>query len=465
VSLYDKIKRMGAWRTGRQITYLIIFIMLVGLPAGLYVYFKTPAPSCSDKIQNQDEFGIDCGGSCARVCAEEVASLVTFWQKSFFVRDGFYDLAALIENPNSSFTATSFSYTWSVYDKNNRLINTVAGKSFANAREKFIIFEPQVSIGGSVPAHAFIEIKDTVWERVANVEKPRILVEDEELSLTGAPKLTAILSNDTPETLGHVEAVATIFNEENNIIGVSRTIVSNLMGDVPQKVFFTWPKEFTEEPRICLKPVEVMLVFDRSGSMNDDEGASPEPITSAQNAAKLFINQLGSRDKVGLVSFARDASDPIDAPLSSTLEDVKRAVSDIHVRPEDEKGFTNLGGGLRAAGEELARSIREDSTRKIIVALTDGKANYPSTPGGEAYAKSEADTIRKNGVEIYAIGLGDKVNEPFLKDSIASRKENYFFSATREELADVYARVARDVCPNRVYLTHIFVRVLDEASR
>ena len=46
------------------------------------------------------------------------------------------------------------------------------------------------------------------------------------------------------------------------------------------------------------KPVDVMIVFDRSGSM---EGT---PLAEAKDAASAFLNQLTEDDRVGLVSYS-----------------------------------------------------------------------------------------------------------------------------------------------------------------
>src|SRR3989344_1757409 len=212
---------MSAWRLERQIIYSVIFGAIIFGPLFGYLYLKTPDPTCFDGKKNQDEFDIDCGGSCAKVCEVEVASFVVDWQRAFLVREGVYDIAAFIENPNSFFSARKFSYTFSVYDRDDKLITTVSGRSFANARERFIVFEPQVRTGSAIPQKVFIEIKNIEWERVTGVEKPRLLVKDESLTLEGRPKMTATIINEAPERLPQVEAVATIFNEEDNVIGVS----------------------------------------------------------------------------------------------------------------------------------------------------------------------------------------------------------------------------------------------------
>lgn len=79
------------------------------------------------------------------------------------------------------------------------------------------------------------------------------------------------------------------------------------------------------DPSTVRRPLDVMLVLDRSGSMDDAGGSPPEPITSAKNAAKLLVDTLDpAQDQVGLVSYATTAS--LDRTLTSNLAAVKTAI-------------------------------------------------------------------------------------------------------------------------------------------
>src|SRR5439155_7984571 len=78
-------------------------------------------------------------------------------------------------------------------------------------------------------------------------------------------------------------------------------------------------------PEISTPPVappttrDVMLVFDRSGSMSL-AGASGRPkIDEARDAASLFVQLVrsGTGNRVGLVSFSTTATSPVDHALSN----------------------------------------------------------------------------------------------------------------------------------------------------
>jgi Mg-chelatase subunit ChlD len=448
---------MSLWRIKRQLLYLLLFILVIVAPITAYIILEKPAPSCFDGKKNQGEFGVDCGGSCAGVCESEVADLIVEWQRIFQSRPGEYYLAAFVENPNIDFTASHFDYIFEVYDRDNNLILTKKGISYSNPRGRFIIFEPKITFDGGAPEKVFLEIENIKWERSLNYMQPQISVRNEKLAISQTPKLTAILINEDSKDFEGLEISAVVFNEEDNVIAVSRTIINSLPRDKPEGIFFVWPAIFKEEPRICLNPVEAMLVFDRSGSMNDDNINPPQPLTDAQNAAKTFINQMSSRDKIGLVSFATEATFPVDQSLTTDRQAVKRAVGDIEIFPEEERGSTNLGDGIEKGLEELEKSINKEMSKEVLIVLTDGKANVPVVPGGEEYAIEKTKVAKSLGHEIYTIGLGESVNQGFLR-GMASTPEHYFFSATSKELNNIYNQIAQDVCPERIYLTGIFVR-------
>ncbi|KKU42980.1 MAG: hypothetical protein UX56_C0001G0015 [Candidatus Azambacteria bacterium GW2011_GWD2_46_48] len=76
-------------RTQKQVIIAIFFLgILFFIGGGFYFAFRSPA-SCFDKIQNQGEEDIDCGGPCATACEEkELKPLEIFFQRKFLRRGG-----------------------------------------------------------------------------------------------------------------------------------------------------------------------------------------------------------------------------------------------------------------------------------------------------------------------------------------------------------------------------------------
>lgn len=74
------------------------------------------------------------------------------------------------------------------------------------------------------------------------------------------------------------------------------------------------PLQYEAEGETCKVPVDVVLALDRSSSM---QGEGPDaPLELAKNAAQEFVGRLALRDHVGYISFATDASNPMDQRLT-----------------------------------------------------------------------------------------------------------------------------------------------------
>lgn len=238
--------------------------------------------------------------------------------------------------------------------------------------------------------------------------------------------------------------------------------------------------------------VDAMLVLDRSGSMDDDgdgctlpdydnqtacESAGgvwgPQPITSAKEAAKAFVDILedysveGVSHQVGLVSYSTSVTEP-DEGLTTNYQGVRDAIDGMWAN-----GYTGIGDAIAVAAGELQSNGRENSV-KAIVLLSDGKANvapdppydcpsYPCYDAGEQYAEDMADDAcadTPGGINFFTVALGDSADKDLMKyiarydESKADACEPwngkepgetpdfYQESPSSEELEDKFRRIA-----------------------
>jgi len=185
----------------------------------------------------------------------------------------------------------------------------------------------------------------------------------------------------------------------------------------------------------CTGKADGMLVLDRSGSIDSGE------LAILKAAAISFVNSLAlSPDgvHVGQTSFANSPS--LDQHLTDSLVDAVSAISAL-----SSGGFTNLSGGITTATAELANSgdghDREDSeSPDFMIIITDGRPNTPGTP--EADAVVAADSARAAGIEVFVVGVGDDVDENYLRTQIADDNAHYFSALKFTDLSAVLKDIA-----------------------
>jgi hypothetical protein len=148
---------------------------------------------------------------------------------------------------------------------------------------------------------------------------------------------------------------------------------------------------------------DVMLVFDRSGSMSMDDGTGRKKIEAARDAVSLFVQlvRAGTGNRDGLVSFSTSASSPVDFGIAAVTAGSKNTLvgpppfSSGKVGSLTPGGATTIGGGLQAARGQFPAP---GANPRAILLLTDGLQNT-----APMVADVEGSLA---GIDVHAIGFG-----------------------------------------------------------
>lgn len=240
---------MSSWSQRRKTFYFLIFTgFLFGfiiLPA--YLIFYKP-PTCDDGKQNGDEKGIDCGGSCVKLCRSQYLDPNIIWTRAIKVKSGIYNIIAYIENPNIDAGVDFISYNFKIKDKDGVLIYEKKGDTFIPPNKFFAVFEDRISMGEKIPTKILFEFTGgTVWKKQENKEAGITVLKKTISYENYLPRVDAVLENHTLESIFKIEVVAIVYDKYDNAVGFSRTFIDKLEKRESQSITFTWPEPLVSD--------------------------------------------------------------------------------------------------------------------------------------------------------------------------------------------------------------------------
>jgi hypothetical protein len=241
-----------SWAAGRRFIILLI-VGIVGAAfvatVGIATFYK--APSCSDNKQNQDETGIDCGGSCAYLCTEQKQPPTVLFTKAIKNGEGRVDVIAKVENKNADAAAKNVRYRITLYGSDQSLIQEITGTLDLPPGASIPIFVPNIPSGKQTVVNTFLDIEKSSLQWFSMSSDTRIvptISNVKQIGTTSAPRIEAILTNASASILSNVKAIVIVHNDKGDVIASSSTIILTIPAQGQAAATFTWNSEFTEVP-------------------------------------------------------------------------------------------------------------------------------------------------------------------------------------------------------------------------
>ena len=138
------------------------------------------------------------------------------------------------------------------------------------------------------------------------------------------------------------------------------------------------------------KGIDIMVALDVSNSMLAQD-IKPSRLERSRQALSKLIDKLDN-DRIGIVVFAGDAY--VQLPITTDHSAAKMFLSTIDTKAVPTQG-TSIGAAIKLA----EKSFDNDKHSQAIVVITDGENH-------EDGAIEAAGNAAKNGIHVYAIGMG-----------------------------------------------------------
>lgn len=210
-----------------------------------------------------------------------------------------------------------------------------------------------------------------------------------------------------------------------------------------------------------------VIAIDASGSMLADD-FQPNRLSAAKEASIIFLSQLKTKTKVGVISFSGIAY--VENRMTESFSDVKTSINEIEIKSVH---GTALGEALKGSANMLLNEQKASS----IILLTDGRENVAS----ETELEKVINYVKENHIVVNTIGIGtvaggvlpetgmvSTLDEDTLKNIAEETGGKYFRVEDRQQMEEAFSNIIEtgvDNIPIRLkgpLLTIVFLLLIVE---
>ncbi len=254
---------MNNWGTKRRNFIVTVVLTAVIIFIGISGYtFLYQEPTCFDGIQNRDESGVDCGGSCKLICPDQSIDPLVKWNRFFEVAPGVYNAVAYLENQNTDAGTERLEYKFTLYDDIGVILNERTGYTKIWPREVTPIFEGALvtdQVRATRMTFELTNLDTLVWEVVNPKDSIINIINQKITNIESSPRISATVKNTSYSDVPDLKLVALLYNSEGNAVGASSTFIEYLKENQETNILFSWPQGFNGE----VARFEIFSIYDQ----------------------------------------------------------------------------------------------------------------------------------------------------------------------------------------------------------
>lgn len=163
------------------------------------------------------------------------------------------------------------------------------------------------------------------------------------------------------------------------------------------------------------------------------------------NFAAQLANQLlalNAESRMGVIDFSAVANEAIQP--SNDQKFLEKELGNLKNRYQN--GITRTELALKKASE-IFLQINRASAKKLLIIVTDGRTTPLNNMQGVELLQEPVGNLKKEGVHIMAVGVGDLINNDELNFMATDpNKENVFHIDDYDKLVNIADTISKAVC-------------------
>jgi hypothetical protein len=235
------------WALRRRLVYSVLLFLALATPVFYSTFhFFYQAPTCTDGVQNGEEAGVDCGGSCSLLCSSDILPIETVWAHFFRNDNGSYDIAVLFLNKNSGSAPKSLKVTVLVKAKNGDVLYQNALDTAVPLGAEFPVIFQNVTMKGAPDKIVVVREEDNSYALTNKVMNPVKSVATFNKSSNNSVFVT--VTNVTKKDLYRFPVMVVLYDENHEPVGVAESFVESLFKGDTKTIEVVLGKVFEREP-------------------------------------------------------------------------------------------------------------------------------------------------------------------------------------------------------------------------